>query len=98
MDEYEIIGVVRDKNGTVSHCGFKGYGLQNVGLKEKLITEEDCSFFACEGEKKKEIYVRISPRGAVFLTTDPNGYDMDSLNFLPHLDMLFLRRLIEPVR
>ena len=99
MDDFEIICIVKDRGGTISHCGVKGYGVQNVGLMEKLIMEEACSFFIYEGDKKKRnVYVRTSPNGAIFLTTDPNGYNMDNLNSLPLLDNSFLRRLIEPVR
>ena len=97
MDDFEITCIVKDVNGVVSHCGVKGYGVQNVGLMEKLIMEEACSFFIYDGEKKRKVYVRTSPIGAIFLTTDPNGYDMDTLNSLPLLDKS-LRRLIESVR
>ena len=38
----------------ISHCGVKGYGVQNVGLMEKLIMEEACSFFIYDGAKKEE--------------------------------------------
>lgn len=98
MDEFAVVGVIRDKSGTISHCGVKGYGIQNVDLIQKLIVEEACSFFAYDGEEKRDMYVRTSSNGAIFLTTDPNGYNMNSLDFLPQLDKPFLRRLIEPVR
>ena len=89
MDELEITGIIRDKDGTISHCGVKGYGVQNVGLMEKLIMEEAYSFFIYDREKKRKVYVRTSPNGAIFLTTDPNGYNMDTLNSLPLLDKSF---------
>lgn len=97
LDEFEITGIVRGKNGNISHCGVKGYGIQNVGLMKKLIMEEACSFFIYVGEEKRKVYVRIS-NGAIFLTTDPNGYNMDNLNSLPLLDKSFIQRLIDPVR
>ncbi|CAN5611508.1 hypothetical protein BH23THE1_BH23THE1_23670 [soil metagenome] len=98
MDEFEITGIVKDSDGTISHCGVKGYGIQNVGLMEKLIMEEACSFFIYVGAEKRKVYARTSVNETIFLTTDPNGYDMDTLNSLPLLDKPFFRRLIEPVR
>ena len=98
MDELEITGIIRDKQGTISHCGVIGYGIQNVGLIEKLIVEDACSFFAYDGKEKRNLYVRTTSNGAIFLTTDSNGYDLDGLDFLPVLDKPFLRRLIEPIR
>ena len=78
MDEFEITCIVKDENGIISHCGVKGYGVQNVGLIEKLIIEEACSFFIYDRDKKRNVYVRTSPNGAIFLTTDPNGYNMET--------------------
>jgi len=98
LDEFEITGIVRDKDGTISHCGVKGYGIQTIELMEKLIMEEVCSFFVYVGEEKKEMYARSSTDGVIFLTTDPNGYNKDTLNFLPLLDKPLFKRLIEPVR
>lgn len=98
MDEFEITSIVRDKTGTISHCGVKGYGIQNIGLMEKLILEDACSFFVLDGKQKREVFVRTSSKGEIFLTTDPNGYDMNTLNLLPVLDKPLLRRLIEPAR
>ena len=98
MDEFEITCIVKDRDGTISHCGVKGYGVQNVAIIEKLIREETCSFFIYEGEKKRNVYARTSPNGTTFLTTDPNGSDMNTLNFLPLFDKPLLRQLIESVR
>ena len=98
MDELEIIGIVRDKDGTISHYGVKGYGIQNVAIIEKLISENACSFFIYDGEKKMIVYARPSPNGTSFLTTDPNGSGMNRLNFLPLIDRPLLRQLIESVR
>jgi len=36
LDEFEITCVVKDETGIISHCGVKGYGIQNVELIEKL--------------------------------------------------------------
>lgn len=98
MDEYEITCVVKDVHGTISHCGVKGYGIQNIGLMEKLILEEACSFFVHDGEKKWNVCARSSSDGTIFLTTDPNGYDTDTLNFLPLCDRLFTKHLLETAR
>ena len=98
MDEFEITSVVKDKNGIISHCNVKGYGIQDVSTIERLISEDACSFFVYVGEEKKEVYVRTSADGTSFLTTDRNGYNMDTLNFLPILDKPLFKRLIEPVR
>ena len=98
MDELEITGIVKDNDGTISHCGIKGYGIQNVELIEKLIMEESCSFFVYVGEEKKAVFVGTSADGAIFLTTDPNGYNKDTLNFLQILDKPLFKRLIEPTR
>ena len=99
MDEFEITCIVKDIDGTMSHCGVKGYGVQNVAIIEKLIREKACSFFIYDGEnKEKNVYARTSPNGTIFLTTDPNGSDMNALNFLPLFDRPFLRQLIETVR
>jgi hypothetical protein len=53
LDGLEITGIIGDKDGSISHCGVRGYGVQNVGLMEKLIMEEACSFFIMT-EKKRE--------------------------------------------
>ena len=66
--------------------------------RDLLIMEESSSFFVYVGEEKKEVYVRTSADGTSFLTTDRNGYNMDTLNFLPILDKPLFKRLIEPVR
>ena len=99
MDEFEITCVVKDENGIISHCGVKGYGIQNIAIIEKLISENACSFFIYDGETEKIIvYARTSPNGTSFLTTDPNGSGTNRLNFLPLLDGPLLRRLIESAR
>ena len=98
MDELEITGIVKDKDGIISHCDVKGYGIQNVELIEKLIMEESSSFFVYVGEEKKEVHARTSTDGTSFLTTDPNGSNKDTLNFLPILNKPLFKRLIEPVR
>ncbi len=98
MDELEITCIVKDVNDILSHCGVKGYGVQNVLIIEKLIREEVCNFFIYEGEKKRNVYARTSPKGTTFLTIDPNGLDMNTLNSLPLLDKALLRHLIESVR
>ena len=82
----------------MSHCGVKGYGVQNVAIIEKLIKENICSFFISKRGYRKSVYARTSPNGTSFLTTDPNGSDMNTLNFLPLFDKPLLRQLIEPVR
>ncbi len=98
MDELEITGIVKDDSGIISHCGVKGYGVQDILIIEKLIREEICSFFIDDRKEKRKVYAGISPNGTTFLTTDPNGSGMDSLNVLPLLDGPLLRRLIETVR
>ena len=99
MDDFEITCIVKDVNGVVSHCGVKGYGVQNISIIEKLIREKSCSFFAYDGKnKKKNVYARTSPNGTIFLTTDPRGSDVNGLNYLPPFDRPFLRQLIETVR
>ena len=98
MDELEITGILKDKDGIISHCDVKGYGIQNVELIEKLIMDESNSFFVYVEEEKKMVYVGTSTGGTSFLTTDRNGYNMDTLNFLPILDKPLFNRLIEPVR
>jgi len=60
--------------------------------------EESSSFSVYVGEEKKEVFVRTSTDGTSFLTTDPNGYNKDTLKFLPILDKPLFKRLIEPVR
>jgi hypothetical protein len=86
LDDFEIECIIKDSNGIISHCGVKGYGVQNVLMMEKLISEEACNFFIHEGEKKRKVYARASPKGTTFLTIDPNGLDMNTLNSLPLLD------------
>ena len=98
MDEIEIICIVKDRDGLVSHCGVKGYGVQDILIIEKLIREEACSFFIYDGEKKRNVSARTSIDGKIFLTTDPNGSDMNTLDILPLFDRPLLRRLIETVR
>ena len=84
--------------GTISHYGVKGYGVQSVAIIERLIMEETCSFFIYDGEKKRNVYTRTSTNGTRFLTTDPDGLGMNTLNFLPLFDKPLLRQLIESVR
>ncbi|MFI5406967.1 MAG: DUF3892 domain-containing protein [Nitrososphaerales archaeon] len=98
MDEFEITCIVKDRNGLVSHCGVKGYGVQNVAIIEKLIKENICSFFIFKRGYRKNVQSRTSQNGTSFLTTDPNGLDMNTLNFLPLFDKPLLRQLIESVR
>ncbi len=98
MDEYEITGIVKDIHGTFSHCGVKGYGVQNIAIIERLIMEDTCCFFIYDGEKRRNVYARTSTNGTRFLTTDPDGLGMNRLNFLPLCDKPLLRQLIESVR
>ena len=99
MDDIEITCIVKDRDGIISHCGIKGYGVQNVGLMEKLIMEEACSFFIYDGDKKKRnIFARTSPDGTSYLTTDLSGSDLNELSLLPLFDRPFVRQLIESVR
>jgi uncharacterized protein DUF3892 len=98
LDEFEITCVVRDSHGTISHCGVKGYGIQDISTIEKLIKEEACYFFASDGDIKKNIYSKVLTNGAILLTTDPNCTDTNELDFLPLFDRPLLRQLIESVR
>ena len=82
----------------ISHCGVKGYGIQSIEIIDNLIREETCSFVAYDGEDKKDLYAKSSKEGSIFLTTDPNGTDMDTLNFLPPLDKPLVRQLLQPAR
>ena len=85
-------------HGTISHCGVKGYGIQNVKIVEELIREKSCTFFIYDGDKKMNVYTKTPVNGISFLTTDPNGSDMNALNFLPLVDRPFVRQLIESIR
>jgi len=98
LDAFEINCIVKDTDGIISHCGVKGYGVQPIAIIEKLIEEGVCAFFAYDRENKLYIYARTSSNGTTFLTTDPNGFDMKGLNFLPLFDRPLLRQLIESVR
>lgn len=82
----------------ISYCGVKGYGVQPIAIIVKLIEEGVWSFFTYDRENKLNVYAKTYPNGTTFLTTDPNGSDMDALNFLPLFDRPLLRRLIETVR
>jgi hypothetical protein len=98
MDVFEIICVVNDNNGMISHCGVKGYGIQSIEIIEGLIREGICSFVAYDGIDKKNLYTKSSRDGTIFLTTDPDGSDMDTLKFLPLFDKPLVRQLLEPAR
>lgn len=98
MDEFEITCIVKDIHGTISHCGVKGYGIQNVEIIERLIREEAGSFFIYDGEKKINVYARTAPNGTSFLTTNSLCADINGLYFLPIFDRPLLRQLIESVR
>ena len=52
-------------------------------------------FFAYKGENKKKVYTKSSKDGTRFLTIDPNGYDLDTLNFLPTADKPIMRQILE---
>ena len=44
----------------MSHCGVKGYDIQDISIIERLIREEACSFFTYDRETKREcIYKNI---------------------------------------
>jgi hypothetical protein len=94
IDDFKITYVTKDITGNISHCGVKSYGVQNVSIIEKLIKENICSFFISDRGTKKRMYTRTSPNGTILLTTDPNGSNTDTLNFLPLFDRPFLRQLI----
>jgi hypothetical protein len=98
MDVFEIICAHKDENGIISHYGVKGYGIQSIEIIDNLIREETCAFVAYDGEDKKDLYTKSSKDGSIFLTTDPIGTDMDTLNFLPPLDKPLVRQLLEPAR
>ena len=99
MDFFEITCIVKDENGTISHCGVKGYGVQNVSIIDRLIDEKTCSFFIYDGETKKtNVCTMTSPNGKTHLTTDPSGHDKNRLNYLPEFDRPLLKQLIESVR
>ncbi len=98
MYEYEITSIVKDDNCNITHCGIKGYSVQNIEVIEKLIREKTCSFFTYDGEKKRKVYARTTSSGAPILTTDPSGSDINGLNILPLFDGPFVRQLIESVR
>ena len=98
MDVFEIICIIKDKNGMISHCGVKGYGIQSIEIIENLIREETCTFIAYAGEDNKIVYTKSSKDGTIFLTTDPNSFDMDTLDFLPPFDKPIVRQLLEPAR
>ena len=97
MDGFEITCIVKDGNGIISHCGVKGYGIQNIWIVEKLIREEACSFFILDKEKKRNVYAKTS-NGTTYLTTDRHGSGRNALNFLPLFDKPSLKQLIEPIR
>ena len=88
MEVLEILCIFEDENGRISHCGVKGYGIQSIEIIEKLISEDTCSFFAYKGENKKKVYTKYYKDGTRFLTIDPIGSDLDTLNFLPTADNL----------
>lgn len=98
MDEFEITCLVKDMHGIISHCGVKGYGIQDVKIIGNLIKEGACSFYIYDGEIKKNVYARTSPNGTSFLTTDTTSSDINGLNYLPLFDRPFVRQLIESVR
>jgi hypothetical protein len=98
LDEYEITGVINGKNGMISHCAVKGYGIQPIAIMEKLIREEPCSFFIYDKENKLNVYARTSPNGTTYLTTNPHGSGRNMLNFLPVFYKPKLRQLIESIR
>ncbi|ALI37244.1 hypothetical protein NMY3_03057 [Candidatus Nitrosocosmicus oleophilus] len=97
MDEFEITSVVKDKNGIISHCNVKGYGIQDVSTIERLISEDACSFFIYDGEQKKNVLAKTS-NGEIYLTTNASGTGTNGLDFLPLFDEILLRQLIESVR
>ena len=79
-------------------AGVKGCGIQSIEIIEKLISEDTCSFFAYKGENKKKVYTKSSKDGTRFLTIDPNGSDLDTLNFLPTADKPIVRQILESAR
>ena len=58
MDEIEIICIVKDRDGLVSHCGVKGYGVQDILIIEKLIREEVVLFLSMKETKKRGMYMQ----------------------------------------
>ena len=98
MDEFEVTCIVKDENGTISHCGVKGYGIQDISTIEKLLEKETCSFIDYDGGIKKKIYLRESSDETIFLTSDAHDSDTNELNYLPICDRSFIKQLIESVR
>ena len=81
----------------ISHCGVKGYGIQDIAIIGKLIREVTYCFFISHREKKKNVYARTTPNGATYLTTNPHGSDINGMNILPEFKRPFLGQLIESV-
>ena len=98
MEFFEITCIVKDENGIISHCGVKGYGIQDIAIIGKLIREVTCCFFIYDGEKKRNVYARTSPNGTGYLTIDPFGTNTNALDILPQFERPLLRQLIEPIR
>ena len=98
LDEVEITCIFIDANGIISHCGVKGYGIQDILTIEKLIRDEACSFFVNEGGKKRNVYVITASNNTALLTTDPSGTDTNGLDSLPPCDRPMIRYLIESIR
>ena len=97
MEFFEITCIVKDENGIISHCGVKGYGIQDIAIIGKLIREVTCCFFIYNREKKKNVYARTTPNGATYLTTNLHSFDINTLNILPEFKRQFLSQLIESV-
>ncbi|HKO65480.1 MAG TPA: hypothetical protein VJU13_09785 [Candidatus Nitrosocosmicus sp.] len=97
MEFFEITCIIKDENGIISHCGVKGYGIQDIAIIGKLIREVTCCFFIYNREKKKNVYARTTPNGATYLTTNPHGSDINGMNILPEFKRPFIRQLIESV-
>ena len=46
MDEFGVIFMAKNIDGIISDCDVKGYGVQPIAIRYKLIKEETCSFFS----------------------------------------------------
>ncbi len=98
MDVYEIECVLIDEHGLISQVGVKGYGMQPVALISHLIKEHTFCFYTYRNGNRRDVFVNFTTNESPFLATQPDGTNVNDLDFLPIIGTSLLKQLVEPLR
>jgi hypothetical protein len=97
MEEFEITCLYLNEKNCISHCGVRGYGVQQIALLESLLTRKICTFFVIDKEVRTNVHSINSSNGSIFLADKSNGSKVIRLDFLPQYTKSQLSQLIRSV-